>query len=825
MVVSQYEHVIFTGDINIDLLKNTRMSKKLIDSLSILNLHILNKTEATHVHSSTSEPTLLDIIACKNTETVESFGQLQAPGFSHHDLIYLSYNVKSNKFSPRVITYRDYKNINLDQLRIDAAQIKSQEIMKCDDVDEMICILTSHIQTLYEKHCPIKSARVTHKPAPWRTKDIIEFEARRDAAYELYRRSKKKSGLIKENNPFYEEYRVLRNKTKQVSRNAKIRYTKANLDPRQQGKVLWKKINKLGLCKQKEPINTISIPLDDLNGFFSTLPQQIEVGRKEETLRKLNTDHENKTSASESFSLTPTRISDIKRIFKTIKTRAVGHDLIGLDIIKPIFDILVPIITVIINKSITQCKFPTEWKKSNVIPIPKCSSPIEMKDFRPISILPLMSKILEKVVHEQINKFLLQSNQTDPMQSGFKAKHSTSTAVLKITEDIRKATDSGELTILILLDFSKAFDTVNHEILLAKLRNLNFNENSLKWMKSYLRGRFQRVIFKTKESSWTQVENGVPQGSILGPLLFAIYIADASKILKYTKYHLYADDFQIYLHTSKPYLEKSISLINQDLNAVYKWSVENLLLFNAAKTQPIIIGSNHLKMDNIIESSPPIIINDIHVPYVKSAKNLGIILDYKTSWSDHVRITCKKSYASLYKLYKLKKFTPQQLRITLIKTLVYPILDYCDTSMSDLSFDLVSKLQKVQNACIRYITGLKKYDHLSQTFNFMKELKLEYRRDMHSLTLLYKSIHCNGSVPSYISDLIKKLSEVSSRSTRSQNGTLLCIPMHRTASYDKSFSVKYAKMWNNLSPAMRDSKSLMIFKKRIFSHLLSNQSQ
>ncbi|KAF4522082.1 hypothetical protein B566_EDAN004067, partial [Ephemera danica] len=608
-----YDHIIITGDLNIDLLKETPMKKKLLDSFACLGLSLTNYSNPTHIHSYRDLPTLIDIFACNNILNIKSYGQLEAPGFSHHDLIYINYSIKSNKYQSRKITFRDIKKIDTQRLIIDAAKISSNNLNDYNDVDDMVEYLRNEIIALYDKHAPTRTVQVKHKPTPWRTQEIVELEARRDRAFSKYKKSKKKSGLIKHENPYFEEYRILRNKCNQVSRNAKINYAHKELNGNQPSSLLWKKVNKIGLGKQYTPKTNINFSLDEINNFFTTLPQGIDVKRKRDTLNKLKCSSNDKRNKymKPSFKLKPVCTSEVKYHIKKIKTKAIGQDDLGIDLLSPILDTILPVLTYIINESIKRCKFPTAWKKSHINPIPKCQNPTELKDFRPISILPLLSKVIEKLVQSQVIDYLIETCQFDEMQSGFRAKHSTSTALLKILEDIRKAQDTNMVTVLILLDFSKAFDTVNHEILLAKLLNLNFDSETISWFRSYLSDRSQRVIYNGEKSDWLPVEHGVPQGSVLGPLLFAIYILDGPKALKNSHYHCYADDFQIYQHTKLSNLNDCINSINEDLKAVHKWSLENLLLFNSSKTQPMIIGNGHTPLNKIQSQCKPIILTYI----------------------------------------------------------------------------------------------------------------------------------------------------------------------------------------------------------------------
>ncbi|KAF4533551.1 hypothetical protein B566_EDAN001036 [Ephemera danica] len=212
---AEYDHIIITGDLNIDILKETSMKKKLLDSFTTLGLSLTNYTDPTHIHSYRDLPTLIDIFACNNTQNIKSNGQIEAPGFSHHDLIYISYSIKSDKIRAQTITFRDKKKINTQSLRLDAAKITTNNLKDYNDVDEMVDYLRNEIIALYDQHAPLKTVKVKHKPTPWRTTEVVELEVRRDKAFAKYKNSKKKSGLVKHENPYFEEYRVLRNKCNQ----------------------------------------------------------------------------------------------------------------------------------------------------------------------------------------------------------------------------------------------------------------------------------------------------------------------------------------------------------------------------------------------------------------------------------------------------------------------------------------------------------------------------------------------------------------------------------------------------------------------------------
>jgi hypothetical protein len=804
-----YSHNLITGDFNIDVSKNSLAARCFIKNIDSLNLNILpSKPTHTHSHKNKSTPTTLDLFITSNSDKILKNCQIEAPGLSHHDIIFLAYSLKQNKFKQKYVTFRDFKNIDINLLREDAKNIDWDSIHMLDDVNDMVTELTSRLSYLIEKHIPLKTVRVTHKPAPWRTQEVINLENHRDFALREYNKNKTAEK--------HEKYRVLRNRTKQVSRNSKIKYAKSQLNIKLPPKILWKNSKELGIGKQKTKIKPPIFTLNNLNKNFTTLPEGINKSYKQNTIKKIEAKilHD-----IPKFKFEPVRLSKIKIIIKNITTQAKGEDGISIDFIKLILDIILPTLTRIVNTSLITNTFPLLYKKARVHPLPKCSNPVNEKDYRPISILPVLSKVIEKIVFEQLTQFI----HPDPFQSGFKAHHSTGTALLKITEDIRAALDKQQITILALLDFSKAFDTVDHDILIAKLKKINLHADTVEWFISYLKDRTQKVVSHGQESTWLPNDCGVPQGSILGPLLFSIYIQDAPEILKHCFYHMYADDFQIYLHSNLRQLNSTIKKMNIDLNALHTWSSENLLLLNPLKTQAMIIGHSRLPITKIQQSCPSLKINNTEIPFINSAKNLGVIIDSKLSWEEQANLVCKKAYGSLFSLFKLQKFIPQNLKARLISALVMPHFDYCDFVCSDITKNVEKRIQRVQNTCIKFIEGLKKYDHVSHIYKKLNILKCEQRRSLHALTLIYRTINTPQNTPKYISELITTLKSTHKRNNRSTKTSLLSIPYHRTARYDKSFIVKYSRMWNDLPTVIRESSSLRTFKMSCSAHLMIRQ--
>ena len=449
--------------------------------------------------------------------------------------------------------------------------------------------------------------------------------------------------------------------------------------------------------------------------------------------------------------------------------------------------------------------FPAIWKQAFVRPLPKNNSPSNPNEFRPISILPTLSKALERIVHKQLTNYLNQHSLLDDYQSGFRTGHNTTTALIKINEDIREASDQRKLTILTLLDFSKAFDTLNIDLLICKMKTLNFSQNVLAWFNSYLHERQQCVLIGSRSSSWREVKAGVPQGSILGPLLFILYIDDIMKTIKHCRYHMYADDLQLYIHSPTDSINEAVTKINEDLALIYNWTEKFGLRLKTAKSQSMVIGHQRLLSTIDVNSIRPILINSNPIEYSDTVKNLGVYMDKHLNWNTQVTQICKKVFSLLHSLKHMRNSLPLSLKKTLIHTLVMPHFDYCDELLTNMTFHQTERLQRVHNECIRFVCNIRRFDHVTPSFEYLNWTRLEERRNMHSLIFLFKVIFTPS--PAYLSSQFHFIS-----SPRAQNNSILLIPQHSTSFYSSSFSVSVSRLWNSLPENVRGCRTLSKFK-------------
>lgn len=803
-----YSHVLIMGDFNTNLLNNHNHEyNQLTRMFQSCNLTIL-PLNATH-HTA-GAATLLDLMVVSDPDESVLHGQLPIPAVSRHDLIYCVLSLRAPKQQEKFLTFRQFRNMNEAEFLADVYSSPWHSIVLKDTVDEMVDSLNSQILNLYDKHAPTVTRRINKKrPVPWLTGDILALMARRDSVFRRARRS--------QDAELMSQYRRLRNQVKQKLRNSRLRYINSLFSERNQSTTtLWRNVKKLGFGKQPSPV-PINIPLNVLNDYFLSLSHSSNSPHVQSYLSEIT--QENAINLpSVQFHFKPVLQIDVLRAIHRISSNATGTDKISITLIKKILFAILPVLTSIFNTSLKTGMFPQKWKYALVRPLNKVPSPSQPQDYRPISILPALSKGLERIVHTQISEFFAMNNIINVFQSGFRQQHSTETALLKVTDDIRLAMDRSQCTLLTLFDFSKAFDTVNHNILLAKLYNLGFAENPLSWVKSYLSGRRQCVCHDNVTSDYKTVTCGVPQGSILGPLLFTVYVNDISTVLRHTKFHSYADDLQIYAHFNVNDMDETVDMINSDIERLVQWTVKHGLKLNPDKTKPLIVGNQRLLSTIDLNTLQRITVNGTLLPYCDKVKSLGLIVNNTLGWTDAVVNTCNRVFVTVHSLKRIQRLLPFHIKLFLVKTLVFPHFNYCCAVINDMTVALSTKLQRTQNYCIRFLFNLRRDDHVTPYYIQCSLLKLSELRVIRILMLTHSVL--KTGYPKYLAENFQFLAVEGVRNTRSGSSTLR-IPIHRTTAYNRSFTVTACRTWNALPASIRGIESRSRFAAELKTYYLN----
>ncbi|KAK3506532.1 hypothetical protein QTP70_006560 [Hemibagrus guttatus] len=357
---------------------------------------------------------------------------------------------------------------------------------------------------------------------------------------------------------------------------------------------------------------------------------------------------------------------------------------------------LLPFISTVINGSLTSGHVPTVFKKARVIPTLKkpALDPSDISNYRPVSLLSFLSKTLARIVCNQLSDYLLQNNLHEPNQSGFKAAHSTETALLAVNEKLHAARSAKLSSVLILLDLSAAFDTVNHKTLLSTLRSLGICGTAWEWFASYLDGRSYQVTWKGLTSAPRRLSTGVPQGSVLGPLLFSLYTHSRGKVISLYgfSYHCYADDTQLIF--SFPPSDTTVSArISACLVNISSWMTAHQLKLNPSKTELLDIPGDPTPAQDLAIS-----LNNSMISPSATARNLGVTMDNQLSFSSHVtNVTCSCRFL-LYNIRRIRPFLFTQATQVLVQSLVISRLDYCNSLLAGLPQNAILPLQMIQNA-------------------------------------------------------------------------------------------------------------------------------
>jgi hypothetical protein len=572
-------------------------------------------------------------------------------------------------------------------------------------------------------------------------------------------------------------------------------------------RTLWSQLKSLGLAKDKNRSNQLTVSSDKLIAHFT--PNE---ANKSPLINATSLFYRNNVLVlSEKFYFKDVSVPNVLHAINSLSSNAIGDDSISIKMIKPLADLLCPILVHIFNYSLQSFSYPDIWKRGLIRPIPKISTPETASDYRPISVLPVFGKLLEKIVYDQILSYIEKHKIIDVLQSGFKKLHSTGTALLRITEDIRRAKCNNEVTIIVLFDFSKAFDSVVHDILLSKLSHLNFSYSAVRWVESYLTNRMQCINENNNNnnSKWLTCNCGVPQGSVLGPLLYSLYTYDIGSCFSLCKYHLFADDLQIYVHCKVDEISECVNKINTEILRLVNWTEKHGLTLNPKKTQAMIIKNRtHINTANVNK----IVINGVPVEYSTKIKNLGIIIDENLSWSSHVSSICQRSYLALFHLYKFRSLTPFKTRIRLVNSLILPLYDYCNFVYCDINNSGLNRLQVSLNNAVRYIFDIKPREHITKYYIKLGWLKISERRDVGVCVMMHKIL--NNCAPEYLNDLVTVMSTVCSRETRSHK-LYLQAPLVGKEVPEGSFAVMGYRLWNGLKPELYSLSLTKLFRKKL----------
>ena len=715
----------------------------------------------------------------------------------------------------RTITYRKIKQINMDAFTSDLSEeISRRNIINENDFGKVVVAYNNALSYVLDSHAPLLTTTIKDvKGAPWFDREYIELRRKRRKAEKLWRRTK----LVVHKENFVN----LRKQTTTLAHNKKIQFYRNNINEvRNNNKALYAKLNTL-VDKRNKPVYPTSICDTTLANEFAThytnkvrkIRNEIESKRSSIGTDHLSLDSFQGLSSLYSFDLATD--VEIAEIIKIHGLKCCFSDPVPEHILRCNLELFIPVWTHIVNLSLRNGSMDC-LKHADIVPILKeYGLDTEIHNhFRPVSHLQFIGKLIERVVLRRLNKHLTGNNLHIPNQYGYKSGHSTETILIKITNDLLIASDKKTATVLLLLDLSAAFDTVNVDILLNILSaEIGIKGIALQWFRSFLTNRTMRVKVNNAYSETFVLEFGIPQGSVLGPVLFNIYVRSIYKHVENCGFHVkgFADDHQLYVSFSPMFQYFYLTeKINEVLNVVNQWMNLFFLKLNPDKTKIIVFGPKKVS-DVIMIHGTFIEMDNSCIRFSNVVKNLGVLFDSALTFSNQVKSVVSSVFATIKNISRISSFLTRKEKSILVCSLILSKLDYCNSMYFGIDNDLLAKLQYAQNCAARLIYRRRKYDHVTDIFMDLHWLPIQLRIQYKVLLLVHKALYSTS--PDEINNLIVF------ESTRTFN---LQIQRVNSTIGDRAFSTYSAKLWNNIPLNLKTETITTKFKKLLKTHLFTS---
>ena len=781
-----------------------------------------------HVSEPTREGHILDWIITRSDDTLVTNVEVSTP-IADHSSVNVLLNLKKPPLPKKTISYRQYKKIDKEEFKLDLEQ-SDLIVHPADSLDELIDQYNRTLTMLIDKYAPLKTKTITVRPTvPWYSEKIADLRKKRKLCEKRWRQNKL--------TVHWEVFKEARNTVNKAIDKAKSDHFSEKIeDCGSDQKALFRVINEILHTRDKQPLPQHTDLKELLDSFCDFFQQKITKIRE-----KLDMDDIDVNMATAMTSVLPLEdtpplakfssfdaltVEDVKKIIAKSPSKSCALDPIPTWFLKELSDILAPIITKIVNLSLLTGKMPLEMKKALVIPLLKklILDKDIFKNYRPVSNLAFVSKIIEKAGLQQFSDHMDDNNLHAPTQSAYRHLHSTETALLKIQNDILVSLDGSKGVILILLDLSAAFDTIDHEILLNRLESrIGVTGPALEWCKSYLTNRSQVIYLNGISSKSCILLYGVPQGSVAGPFKFTIYTSPLHEIASHhgLSVHMYADDTQIYIEFdltthSADEAKKKMEACVADIS---KWMRENKLQLNEDKTELIVITPSRQSKKVSVDS---VTVGNCEIKPADSAHNLGATFDHHMTLKPHVSSLVKSCYWQLRKIGQIRKFLTKDAAEKLIHAFVSSRLDNGNSLLHGLPDVQTKRLQRVHNTAARILTLTRKHEHITPILRDLHWLPIKQRIVFKLMTLTYRCL--NGLAPQYLASLLTRYTP--SRTLRSSCAILLCEHKTRTKSYgDRAFQNAAPKLWNKLPKAIRLCDTLSLFKRKLKQHLFEESYQ
>ena len=818
-LMARDEKIVICGDFNywIDDPNLKPYSLEFVELLDLNNI-VNHVSSPTHVHGHT-----LDLVLTPQTADLVSSLEVMPIDCttSDHALIHFCLNVAKPSSYTKSIVFHRYHNLNCDDLIHEIQQNLRVDVATSQTGDQLVAYYNGFFHNLCNTFCPVTSkVIIVREDGPWFNHTIVTLRKQRRRAERKWRRLRTDSSRS--------DYVLARRTVERQIFHCKAEYFKHQLDTckgdqRRIYLLLNTLVGQQVVSKLPKVISEAKLA-NDFMDFFTSKIVRIR-GEIEDTpvVADFSVQFSSTLPAVSVFSqFQPVQESDVLRYIRESNKTYCPLDPINVSKLGSSYEKATPFVTVIINTFFREGHFVTSESKGLIRPYLKKPGldTEDLKNYRPVSNLSYLSKIVERAMLDQLLPFLEQSEIISRYQSAYRKFHSTETALCKIHDDLVINVCSGKTSLLVLLDMSAAFDTIDHQLLLSDLASHGVQDTAFRLLESYTTHRTQRVIVGESESGSTPLLFGVPQGSVLGPILFVVYTSTLVLLLEAhgVGYHFYADDTQLYIHIDdiQDCKEKLVLLLDD----IGKWMTERKLKLNNSKTEIAIIKGN-LRSDKE-EDFGVLNLGDAELIPVESVKNLGVIFDSTLSFRNHINSVVKICNYHIRNLYSIRKFVNRESILTLVQSLIVSKVDYCNSLFLGLPGKTLSRLQSVLNRAARLAFQLPPRVPTTSYLIDLHWLPVRARIEFKICLITFKVLKFRQ--PQYLLGLLTPLTVTAGVRLRSTDDPFRLIEpraVRERGFADRSFSYAAPRLYNQLPVAIKQLNSVDNFKKQLKTHLFS----